>query len=183
MKIQIQHLPSQGMELAYKKSARDFPVLKQLTDEGECRFADPIVIELAIVPERNLIKASGFIDATVKLACSRCLEGFHTPLHRRFTLRFSRDIPKALHKDEAEAVALTAEEIGLVYFKGDEIDFSAPIQEQLVLSLPFKPLCAEDCKGLCPRCGTNLNTETCECAGRTAASSFSVLKELDWPNL
>ncbi len=183
MKIQIQHLPSQGLDLSYKTTARDFPVLKQLTDEGECRFADPIVIELAIVAERNLIKVSGVVDATVKLACSRCLEGFHTPLYRRFTLRFSRDIPNALHVDDGQEVALTADQIGLVYFKGDEIDLRAAIQEQVVLSLPFKPLCAEDCKGLCPRCGTNLNSETCKCAERTAGSPFSVLKELDWPNL
>lgn len=182
MKIQIQHIPAQGVALAYRKEAREFPILKQLEDEGQCRFTDPIVIELAAMAERDLVSVSGYIGTTVQLDCSRCLEAFSLPMQRRFTLRFSREIPADLHAGRSEEVELTADAIGLVYFKGEEIDLKTAMQEQVVLALPLKPLCREDCKGLCPHCGTDLNVATCACGGATVSSPFAVLKNRSWPS-
>ncbi|MBR9982123.1 MAG: DUF177 domain-containing protein [Desulfatitalea sp.] len=181
MKIQIQHIPSQGLALAYGNEARTFPVLKQLMDDGQCRFLEPIAVDLSVVSERDLITIDGVLATRVELACSRCLELFQMPLRHRFTLRYSREIPTDLHSGTGEPVALTAEQIGLVYFKGEEIDFQDSIQEQVVLALPFKPLCREDCQGLCPRCGADLNQGRCECGGVVIENPFAVLKNRQWP--
>jgi uncharacterized protein len=59
-----------------------------------------------------------------------------------------------------------------------EIDVSGPAQDELALSLPIVPLCKPDCKGLCPTCGTDLNTEPCDGHGEDPDSPFAVLKDL-----
>lgn len=180
MKIQIQHIPSQGTTLAYSKEAKEFSVLKKMMEDGECRFLGPMTIELTVAPEQELFKVSGEIGADIQLACSRCLAEFESRLVRRFTLRFSRAIPEELQADGEQDIELTADAIGLLFFKGDEIDFKDAVQEQVVLALPYKPLCREECKGLCPHCGTDLNAESCGCTGDRSNSPFAVLKNHAW---
>ncbi len=178
MKIQIQHIPAEGITLTYSKAAKEFPVLTALMkEEGGC-FQGPLIIKLAVVPERELFKVSGVVEVDVQLDCSRCLKQIQDRLSRRFTLRFSKEIPQDLHGGDNEEVELTAEQIGLIFFRGEEIDFKDAVQEQVVLAMPFKPLCNEACKGLCPHCGTDLNVESCACTSERSGSPFAVLK--DW---
>jgi uncharacterized protein len=180
MKIQIQHVPAEGTTLAYSKEAKEFPVLKRLMDEGGCLFQSPLSIELTVLPERELYKVSGAIEVDIQVVCSRCLIDIASRLSRRFILRYSREIPQDLHGGDHQEVELTAEQIGLIFFRGDEIDFKDAVQEQVILALPYKPLCREACKGLCPRCGVDLNTEICACTTEPSTSPFAVLKNRDW---
>ena len=179
MKIHIQHVPTEGITLAYSREAREFPVLKALMEGGDCRFRGPLSIELTVVPERELFKVSGGVELDVQLQCSRCLAEIESRLSRRFTLRFSKEIPQDLHGSDSQDMELTADQIGLIFFKGDEIDFKDSVQEQVVMALPYKPLCHEACKGLCPRCGVDLNVENCTCSGERSGSPFAVLQNLD----
>lgn len=182
MKIEIHHIPSQGTRLDFRKPAESFPVLKRLDEEGECRFITPIAIELKVTPERDLIRVDGFVAATVQLSCSRCLNEFDRDLRRRFTLRFSKEIPEDVHRrDTGGDVELTAEQIGLIFFESDTIEFTDTVQEQIVLSIPFKPLCSKECKGLCPQCGADLNRGACGCPAVVAGNPFEVLKNHEWP--
>ncbi len=57
----------------------------------------------------------------------------------------------------------------MIYYDGEELDITEDIRDMVILSLPMKPLCSDTCKGLCPKCGTNLNEEKCNC----------VLEEID----
>lgn len=181
MKIEIPHIPSSGTTLSYSKSARDFAVLKELMAQGECRLDTPLMITLKVIPEKDMIKVKGVISTTAMLMCSRCLEEYHCPIDHSFTLRFSRQIPADLHDSDEGQVALTADQIGLIYFHGDEIDFKDSVQEQMVLALPMKPLCSENCKGLCQRCGANLNVQPCKCGDDKSNSPFAVLIGRKWP--
>jgi len=180
MKIDIQYLPDDGIEQQYRMEARQFGVLNDLVDRGECQFTDPIGIALKIIPQREVIKVRGSLDFTVKLACSRCLEPFKTRVHTKFTLRFSRIIPSDT-TPSPEEVELTAEQIGLNYFEGEQIDLKEPVQEQIVLAIPYKPLCREACKGICQHCGADLNTASCDCGAKVINSPFAVLKGRSWP--
>jgi len=180
MKIEVQHIPSRGATLAYRREAREFAVLKELEEQDQCRFTTPLDIDLAVAMERDMVKVNGHFSTSVQLACSRCLERFLLPLQRRFSLRFSREIPAGLHTGGGE-VELTADAIGLIYFKGEEIQLQDTIQEQVVLALPFKPLCREDCKGLCPQCGADLNAAPCACGAVAGNNPFAVLKSRQWP--
>ncbi|RME68679.1 MAG: DUF177 domain-containing protein, partial [Nitrospirae bacterium] len=73
-----------------------------------------------------------------------------------------------IHQDEAE----------LGFYKNDELDITSIVQEQILLNLPMKPLCMPECKGLCPRCGMNLNTGTCDCPRTEIDPRWSALKKL-----
>lgn len=181
MKIEVQHIPSQGTTLAYQKEAKGFAVLKELADQGECRFDAPLHIQLKLIPERDMIRLNGRITATALLSCSRCLAEYPFTVDHKFILRFSRQIPSDIHSDKDGQIELTADQIGLIYFEGEDIDFNDPVQEQIVLALPIKPLCREDCKGLCQQCGVDLNTNPCSCGVDRSNSPFAVLTRQQWP--
>ncbi|NIO05105.1 MAG: DUF177 domain-containing protein, partial [Proteobacteria bacterium] len=64
------------------------------------------------------------------------------------------------------------------FFSGDEVDLSGLIREQILLGIPYKALCHEECKGLCSQCGINLNEGNCGCERKVGDSAFKVLKDL-----
>ncbi len=179
MRIEIHHIPSQGTTLHFEKRAEHFATLKQLMARGECQFITPIQISLQVMPEKDLFKVTGRISATQHLECARCLTGFDAPLNRRFELNYSRQIFDDIQTDESGEMELTAQQIGMHHFKGETIDFTDALQEQVVLSIPYRPLCRETCKGLCARCGADLNEAPCRCESKNDDSPFAVLKNLD----
>lgn len=96
--------------------------------------------------------------------CARCLEPY----------RFAVDQPlRVVLVPRASAAADEAEDMGLGFFEGEEIDVTALVVEHAVLGLPTVPLCGDECRGLCPQCGTNRNVRPCDCEvatrGRLAA--------------
>jgi uncharacterized protein len=181
VKIEIQHIPSHGLTMNHHVQAVEFDILKILVDNGEAEFIAPIAVNLSIVPIRDLIQIEGSVQTSVRLDCSRCLTSFESFLQKKFTLSYSRKIPQDLQEGETDEVELTAEQIGLISFQGDEIDLHSALAEQVVLVLPYKPLCRNDCKGLCPSCGTNLNQETCGCDAQATGGPFDALKALKLP--
>ena len=181
MKIDVQHIPAEGVSLSYARPADAFPVIKEMISHGECRFSSPVAITLNARPEQEIISVKGELTVTVQLDCGRCLEAFDRPLHRRFSLRFSREIPADVHSDAAGDVELTAEQIGLIFFQDETIDFTEAVQEQLVLAVPYRALCRDSCKGLCPHCGGNLNLHACGCTDKAVDNPFAVLQQRSWP--
>jgi DUF177 domain-containing protein len=178
MKIEIQNIPEQGMDVAYQRDAQDFTALKDLAETEGYEFINPIDIVLRIEPERDMIFVNGRIVSTLRVMCSRCLAPFEIPLKQGFNVRFSRKIPQDVHPGDAEGVELTADEIGLAFYEGDAIDLRDAVQEQVVLALPYQPICREDCMGLCPRCGADLNVEVCQCSAQKQPGPFDILKNL-----
>jgi uncharacterized protein len=178
MKIEIQHIPDQGMALSYQRDAQVFSSLMDLARTEGYEFVSPIFIDLHIQPEHDMFSVKGGLAFTLRVLCSRCLASFEVAPKQRFTLRFSRKIPQDVHAGNVEGVALTADEIGLAFFEGDSIDLRDAVQEQVVLAVPLYPVCRENCKGLCPRCGVDLNVETCRCTADKPPGPFDVLKNL-----
>jgi len=77
-----------------------------------------------------------------------------------------------------EDVELAEEDLISATYEGDEIDFTREITEQVILAIPFKPLCSEDCKGLCSNCGAELNISNCACSQDNMNLQFNALKNL-----
>jgi uncharacterized protein len=77
-----------------------------------------------------------------------------------------------------DGVEVLDDDLGVSFYKGDEIDLGQLMREQFYLSLPMKPLCSPDCKGLCPQCGINRNRETCTCDTKWIDPRFEALKRL-----
>jgi uncharacterized protein len=182
MKIETERIPQDGLSIEHRMQANDFEILKLLIAKGEAEFSDTIDIKLSILPRKDLIQVDGGVQARVRITCSRCAESYDAHLRRQFTLSYSRKIPQDLHRDETEGIELTAQQIGLILYQGDEIDLRDALAEQVVLALPYKPLCRHDCKGLCQNCGANLNQEVCQCKSNSNGGPFQVLKGLKFPS-
>lgn len=141
------------------------------------RFEQPFTgtAEIWNAGDRLLVKADVFGEAT--LVCSRCLGEFTEPLDVSFEEEFIELAPDEgrVEEDEEEESGRTVS-----FYSGDEIDLTDPLRENILLELPMKPLCDEECKGLCPTCGTNLNEGACKCEGdrEIVDPRLAVLKDL-----
>ncbi|MFO7761227.1 MAG: YceD family protein [Thermodesulfobacteriota bacterium] len=122
------------------------------------------------------IMVEGHYRAVAVLVCDRCLEKFRLPLNLEFNVyaevRKTGDIPEQDHccrKTEIETVYLDKPELDLHYF----------FRQQVLLSMPMKRLCSPDCRGLCDKCGVNLNLypEKCQCE-KEGDSPFKILARI-----
>jgi len=95
----------------------------------------------------------------VELECRRCLSKFSQKLEINFQEYYEQGLPQS---QEGE-VELQEEELNTFFFTGETIDLSDSIRENILVSLPWNPLCSESCRGLCPTCGANLNFVDCQC--------------------
>lgn len=95
------------------------------------------------------------VEAKVMLECSRCLELYSQYLSFSYEEIYTEEPFRVIGKLTEEDFKFTIE--------NNMIDISSSVRENIILNLPIKPLCKEDCKGLCPICGKNLNRETCSC--------------------
>lgn len=105
------------------------------------------------------IAFTGDIETAVTMTCSRCLEPHSVPLDLHFNLLYTTG-PEEVGKKESR---LDEDSVTRTRFDGTRIDLAALLSEQIYLELPLKPLCRVDCRGLCARCGANLNQGTCGC--------------------
>jgi len=134
----------------------------------------PVFAALRIERSHEYIRVRGTVSVVVKQECSRCLEEFNWPVEAAIE---SILIPRSALGDE-ESRELTGEDLDLRTYEGEEFSVDEIVAEQIVLSLPVKPLCAEGCKGLCPSCGVNKNRETCACESPRDDHPFAALKNL-----
>jgi uncharacterized protein len=88
-----------------------------------------------------------------------------------------RYLPASAMSAEGER-EVAEEDLETSYYRDDQIDLNELMREQFYLALPMKPLCREDCRGLCPQCGTNLNLGGCECDTGWHDPRLAPLKDL-----
>ncbi len=109
------------------------------------------------------IRLVGKLATRVEMNCARCLEPVTETVNREFDLIYR---PEGVDGGEEERAVKEAEtEIG--YYQDDGLQLEDVLREQILLALPMRAVCSEDCKGLCPQCGMNLNAGTCSCAPPT----------------
>jgi uncharacterized protein len=173
VKIRIIDIAEKERVLTAEEPAAVFPPLLAAEENGDCRFLSPIRSELTVTHECDHIRAHGRVEATVELACSRCLAEFSATLRSAFTIFYTEAGPEP----QDEEVELAEEDLISVPYRGDEIDFAPEIAEQLMLEIPFKPLCRETCAGLCPTCGADMNTSPCDCPRQSIHLGLSALHQ------
>ncbi len=171
--IRVHDIKDKAITLAGEEQIVDYPTLLAMETSGECRFVRPLDIHLSIAREYDHIRVSGNVATAVGMGCSRCLVETVHDVVSAFTIVYSKDA--GLKQDEEE-VELAEEDLISVTYEGDEIDFTSEITEQVLLAIPLKPLCREDCRGLCGNCGTDLNVAECGCDRQDVNLKFNALK-------
>jgi uncharacterized protein len=120
------------------------------------------------------IRIQGQLTTSLESICARCLEPLKQDVQRKFDLLYR---PQGTDAGRDEMSVTDAEaEIG--YYEGEGILLDDVVREQILLAVPLKVTCREDCKGLCPHCGQNLNQEKCSCAVTQEEPRWAALKEI-----
>jgi uncharacterized protein len=122
-------------------------------------MAAPVDVAFDVLKDKDRYRLVGRAKTTLRLTCSRCVEEYDWPVDLEFDLSY---LPQSENTGEGE-VPLEEEDLSTAFYRDDLIDVGQMLREQVYLALPMKPLCRDECRGLCPVCGTNLNRDTCSC--------------------
>jgi len=155
--------------------ARTFQPGEVASDADAYHMVAPVELEFDIHKDKDKFRLVGNLETELELACSRCLEPYRFPLSAAFDLRYLSASSATFAEGEHE---MEEDDLEISYYRDEQIDLNELLREQFYLALPMKPLCREDCRGLCPQCGTNLNTSTCGCAPTWDDPRLAALKGL-----
>ena len=163
MRIQVLNIPLEGIRLTYEKKADWFS--EKMKDTGPTEFSvEGIRARFKVTKTGRAVMIEGDLETKIEIPCCRCMK----PVIRDFRTDF-RYTFLPLEKMPRDTETEIAEE--------DAIDLAEIVVEQIVLGIPMKPLCSENCKGLCPYCGNDLNVADCGHEQKKISSPFAVLKD------
>ena len=174
MKFRLEDIPKEGVEATFSQDEGWLDERLRVEEKRMFRFISPIAVHLNLSKLGRVVQVKSRIEAKLQWLCARCLETFSMVLASEYgtTLKPRPDFP------QAEEVQLTREDLETDFYNGEEIDLTSLVQDQLLLALPQKAVCREECRGLCPRCGKNLNRGVCGCPSGSTDSRFAVLKNI-----
>ena len=134
MKIDIRQIPPEGLSLREEINPKDLELNTETVS-----FELPIIVEAFVQRVTNAVVVRLNITGKMQEVCSRCLAGFDIEINKKLNLNFSLDKSERF------------------------IELDPDIREEIMVDYPMKPLCKSDCKGLCQKCGKNLNEGGCSC--------------------
>ena len=174
MKISLDDIIESAKEITVSERIDDLNEVYKNGQVREFRFPPSIDVHLVYYRSGQQIFFNGWLAGTLEATCSRCLSAYSFALNKEFEFVLSPDPSKSGRKIEE----LRKEDLGLSYYSTEEINLTPLIREQVMLALPTRPLCEEDCRGLCGGCGVNLNHETCSCTTLTDDPRTAIFRTL-----
>tara|TARA_B100000029_G_scaffold495404_1_gene560358 strand:- start:555 stop:1103 length:549 start_codon:yes stop_codon:yes gene_type:complete len=119
----------------------------------------PVELKLRVRKDGDKYRLFGSIVTAVQRECCRCLKSFEVPMAMDIDLRY---LPQVVNTGEGE-YEICEDDLAAAFYQDDQIDLGDMTREQLQLASPMKPLCRDDCLGMCPICGADRNALGCEC--------------------
>ena len=129
-------------------------------DQQTVLLKAPARISAKIVLQKGQVRITGRLLAELDLVCSRCLGTSPLQIDKQVDLEYSPD-PQV---DEGEEIGLEYSDLEVGFYRQDRINLGDLVNEQLLLEVPLKMICRDDCRGLCPQCGCNRNDVRCDCS-------------------
>lgn len=163
IRLDIGSLPEGHSHQDIEESASEL----DLVVEGGC-LASPVTVSLDITRNGDEIYITGRAVVSALLQCGRCLEQYSSRLESPVEVMVIVG-DQAVDQEDDHLARLPA---GAKY-----VDLTDEVRGELLVRLPLKPLCRKDCRGLCPRCGTNLNLEKCSCHVERSDPRWDALKD------
>jgi uncharacterized protein len=136
-------------------------------DEEE--FAKPIQLHLDIEKVGQNIFVHARLQTELSFLCDRCAEPFSLAMSEQYRLLFTSD-PDMVNEEDESTFRISE--------STEEVDLTDPLRETLLLAMPAKRICRDECKGLCAQCGANLNETTCTCEKQQIDPRWDKLKQL-----
>ena len=167
LSIDVVTIPPEGLACVLTTDKRALGI-----EDSELFVEQPLQISCELYKVEREVVVRGTLHSAVRLMCGRCAEEFVLPLGVALD---------AVYLPGREASSERVEEIedGVtdVYFYSEQtIDLVEMVRDKLLLSIPLQPHCMVGCQGVCPSCGVNRNTTTCQCAEEKLGSPFELLK-------
>jgi uncharacterized protein len=170
MRIEVEKLDERGREIEHV-----YPLSEFSLEDEDARLASDVRVTAHAVRRRGEVTLSGSIDTAVELRCDRCL----APVAQPVKIDFKADLATRGEGSEShEATGLQDADMDFSLFEGEAINLDEIVREQILLALPARHLCSDECKGLCPACGANRNEQSCDCATEEIDPRWSALAEL-----
>lgn len=162
LKIRVSGLSAGKHEYSFRVPSADLQL--------DANFDAPVEVKVLLekLPRQIIVRSQ--IATSAAFSCDRCLAGFRQPLASSYAVVYV--------EDAAESGRFPPEEVRVVRVDATVIDLAEDVREMLLLSVPLKLLCREDCRGLCPHCGADLNAGEHECAKRPADARWQQLEKL-----
>lgn len=143
--------------------------------EGEVvTLTDKATLDGELFRSERGAQLDGHLRADVSLDCTRCLD----PIAKTIDLKFRAVFVDASAENKADEHEVKEEALDESFVEDGQIDLAEVVREQILLAMPEQVFCWEDCKGLCPKCGTNLNLIDCKCADDEVDPRWAALKSL-----
>lgn len=164
MKIEVFEIPEEGLNIEVEGS----PNLEEI------KILKPFKAIMSVEKRGQEVFIKGIVNGEVELQCSRCLEYYNMPVKTIFEINYHP--VEELNKEEL--VELKKDEMDVDFYRDGLIDTEDIIRDQILLNIPMKPLCSDNCRGLCPVCGNDLNERDCRCEKKDIDPRFAVLQSL-----
>ena len=145
---------------------------------AEFRQVEPLEVRATAELVEGQIRIYGNLHTRVEMVCARCLDTVVEEISRDYDL-FYRPMAAINPDDELK---LHLDDTEIAFFEGEGLFLTDVLAEQVLLAIPMKVICRSDCRGLCPHCGANLNTDECRCEAHVPDSRLAPLARLkqDW---
>ena len=171
MRIELENLERGGGAFSREYAPGDLRF-----DDQDLRLVEPVIVAGRIRRKNEEVELRGRLVTKVAVVCGRCLKSVEFPIEVEFTERFT----EAVAWKNEEQHELQPEDLDLAVFDGQGIELDDLVKEEIILAMPGHTLCQEQCQGLCPDCGTNLNAGPCDCVTRQIDSRWEKLKDLQF---
>lgn len=152
------------------------PLLLDLMPSEGVSFTAPVSVDIRLVRKGgDAVLVTGAIDTQAVMNCSRCLEKTATSIHADIRILFE---PR-FEEDTAPSsvpLELTSADMERSFYEEEALELLPTIQEEVIAAMPFRLLCRDDCKGLCPQCGVDLNQGPCHCSTTAVDPRLAALK-------
>jgi uncharacterized protein len=173
MKLRIDDITAESRSLSFCEPEQEINRALNSGPMHEYRLLAPIGVELSYYRAGLELFLEGVVEAEASADCARCAEEFTTSCQRPFRYVLA---PKSIADQDGSDPR--AEDLEFSLYEGDHVDLAPLVREQVLLALAERPLCGENCKGLCPTCGANLNQGACGCRRERSDPRFAVLRNL-----
>jgi uncharacterized protein len=183
MKISLERLSASPLALSFEADSAWWVAALEPGPDLPRELPEALRFTLQAYRMGEDVYLEGGLEGVLDLECSRCLARYRHALREPFRLVLEPAGDGGPADPEArEALARygvgLGDDLDTGWFRGHELDLGAFFKEVVALALPVKPLCREDCPGLCPRCGADLGSESCRCEQTRSESPFAVLASL-----
>jgi uncharacterized protein len=169
MRIELDKLEQRSDTFAHRYELEEI-----VLDEESTRLTKQPEVSGRVIRKGHEVRLIGKISASAEVDCDRCLKAVKVPIETEFDVKY---VPNEEYASD-DIAELQEEDLSVSFFDGKTIDVDELVREQVLLALPVRALCGEECKGLCPVCGSDRNASSCNCESLEIDPRWAALKQL-----